>query len=68
MIGLPFEDDSDIEAIIQLVENIVKRVRKRLNINITISPFIPKPLTPFQWCRMRDRDELLLKQYILKKH
>ncbi len=49
MIGLPFEQKSDIAAIPELIEQIVKLAGKKLHINITISPFIPKPFTPFQW-------------------
>lgn len=59
MIGLPFETDEDIQAIIDLIYKIIKLSGKRLQINVTISPFVPKPLTPFQWAEMEDKDELL---------
>ncbi len=49
MIGLPFEQKEDIAAIPQLIDKIVQLAGKKLKINITISPFIPKPFTPFQW-------------------
>ncbi len=49
MIGLPFEQEQDITAIPQLIDKIVAIAGKKLHINITISPFIPKPFTPFQW-------------------
>ena len=49
MIGLPFEEKSDIQAIPELIDKIVKIAGKKLHINITVSPFIPKPFTPFQW-------------------
>jgi len=49
MLGLPTETDEDIEAIIRLAELLLQRGRKQLNLNITLSTFIPKPFTPFQW-------------------
>ncbi len=51
MIGLPTETDEDVLAIAELlnkVGGIVKRNKGR-NLNVTISPFSPKPATPFQW-------------------
>ena len=53
MIGLPTETEADIEGIISLAERaraISKEVAGRYkNINISISTFVPKPHTPFQW-------------------
>jgi radical SAM family uncharacterized protein/radical SAM-linked protein len=49
MLGLPTETDEDIEAIIRLAELLLQRGHKQLNLNITLSTFIPKPFTPFQW-------------------
>ncbi|MCF7920662.1 MAG: TIGR03960 family B12-binding radical SAM protein [Candidatus Cloacimonetes bacterium] len=66
MIGLPFEEWSDIEAIVELVEKIIRLAKKHLQINITISPFVPKPFTPFQWAALGNRDELLEKSLYLK--
>lgn len=67
MIGLPFEEWSDIEAIIDLVEKIIGLAKKRLQINITVSPFVPKPFTPFQWAALGDKEELLKKSIYLKQ-
>jgi len=56
MIGLPTETDEDLEAICELVKKLRglknKKSGKKLNlkINVSISTFIPKPHTPFQWC------------------
>ncbi|MCL1864288.1 MAG: TIGR03960 family B12-binding radical SAM protein [Spirochaetes bacterium] len=48
MIGLPACDEVDeAEEIISLLKDLVKRGRGRKDINVTISPFIPKPHTPF---------------------
>ncbi len=55
MIGLPFETDEDIEAIIDMAKKI-KEYRLALKskglITLSINPFIPKPFTPFQWLPM----------------
>ncbi len=59
MVGLPFETDEDIDAMISLIDRINQISRKRLNFNITISPFVPKTFTPFQWSPMLPRDQLL---------
>ena len=61
MMGLPFESDDDLEAIAKLVkkiEDISKKMKPRKQISISLSGFIPKPFTPFQWCRQASMDEL----------
>ena len=61
MIGLPEETDEDIDAIVDLSHKILetaKRYNRRPNINITISPFVPKAHTPLQWDRLESRDVL----------
>ena len=47
MVGLPTEGEEDIEAICSLSKRLAKRFRGR--ISVSISGFIPKPFTPFQW-------------------
>ena len=56
MIGLPGETMDDIHAILSLVRKIRhtilshRHTTKRLGrITLTISPYVPKPATPFQW-------------------
>lgn len=49
MIGLPGCDEhNEAEAIVALLRRILQAGKKRLGINVTVSPFIPKPHTPFQ--------------------
>jgi len=48
MIGLPGESPDDVRAIVELV----RRIREAESggwIRLTVSPFVPKPFTPFQW-------------------
>ncbi|MDA3871964.1 MAG: TIGR03960 family B12-binding radical SAM protein [Candidatus Marinimicrobia bacterium] len=51
MIGLPTENDEDIAGIVDLIKRISEMSKSygRIRINVSISTFIPKPLTPFQW-------------------
>lgn len=57
MIGLPTEQAEDVEGILKLIKEIKKvtiKSKRPVKINVTISPFIPKPHTPFQWESMRE--------------
>lgn len=52
MIGLPTETDQDLKGIVDLVEDLrkIKGSRGRPGkINVSVTTFIPKPHTPFQW-------------------
>lgn len=51
MIGLPQEKDEDIEDLISFIKEIKSRIPS-VKLTVSISPFIPKPHTPFQWRRM----------------
>jgi radical SAM-linked protein len=67
MIGLPGEEDEDIDAIVQLLDNMIAISRKKLQINVSLSPFVPKPFTPFQWAGMENK-EVLLARALQVKH
>lgn len=61
MIGLPFETDADVQAIVDLTQDIkerflnVSRKKNRMGaITLSINAFIPKPATPFQWAALTD--------------
>jgi len=70
MIGLPTEKDEDMEAICKTAVKalkIAKQYTKRfVNINVGISPFVPKPHTSFQWYNQSPFDELKNKKDYLK--
>jgi len=52
MIGLPgCEDYDEADLMIKFLKKIYHTWKKRKEINVTISPFVPKPHTPFQWER-----------------
>lgn len=55
MVGLPFETDADIEAIVEMAEKVKQRMEAlggRGTLTLSVNPFIPKPMTPFQWLPM----------------
>jgi radical SAM family uncharacterized protein len=60
MIGLPRETDEDIEGIVRTAREcarIGRETRRRhTEINVTISPFVPKPHTPFQFAPFAEFD------------
>ena len=70
MIGLPTEKDEDIEEIYNMVKEILKiakaHTKKFVDINVTISPFIPKPHTPFQWLGQNSLEEIKRKLNFIK--
>lgn len=58
MIGLPFEEEEDIDAIIDLAERLKDYMEEKGSkgiLTLSVNPFIPKPFTPFQWEPMADR-------------
>jgi radical SAM family uncharacterized protein/radical SAM-linked protein len=59
MIGLPVPGGSEAEAdaIIDFFERLYARVRIQLNVNV--GTFVPKPHTPFQWLAQIGEDEAL---------
>lgn len=58
MIGLPGETAEDLRGIVETARqcaNIGKEVRgRRPDINVTISPFVPKPHTPFMFAGFQE--------------
>jgi radical SAM family uncharacterized protein/radical SAM-linked protein len=70
MIGLPTETDEDLEAIVGLCRKALREARKTkgsAQINISISTFIPKAHTPFQWEAQAPPEEVRRKQTLLRK-
>ncbi len=52
MLGLPTETREDLDAIVDLcckVRDAAGRGGPRLQVTAALSPFVPKPFTPFQW-------------------
>lgn len=67
MIGLPEETPHDIEGIIDLVRKISKSFHNK-QIKLSISPFVPKAHTPFQWARQEKVEDIMEKERYLKRN
>ena len=74
MIGLPTETKEDIDGIIVLAQNVLdigkeywRKGQKKPTVNVSISSFVPKSHTPFQWEAQERQDVLLEKQAYLRK-
>ena len=70
MVGLPTETDEDLAGIVALVREVIGAGQKILGtpprIHLSVSSFIPKPHTAFQWAAMDDGDTLAAKQEYLR--
>lgn len=71
MIGLPTETDEDLDGIIRLVNELhaVGRsaTKRHVQLNVSVSTFVPKPHTPFQWMGQIGMDEVQRKQSHLER-
>jgi radical SAM family uncharacterized protein len=70
MLGLPTETIEDVEGIIHLVDKIRsagKRAGGMPRLRVSLSTFIPKPHTPFQWLAQESEPELNAKHELLKR-
>ncbi|MFA5411027.1 MAG: TIGR03960 family B12-binding radical SAM protein [Candidatus Omnitrophota bacterium] len=70
MTGLPFEEERDLDGIIEF-SLAVSELRRKLcrrpaQVNISVNTLIPKPHTPFQWFKMEDLQSIRDKQGYLR--
>ena len=70
MVGLPTETIDDMEGIIQLVDKVRSMGRRAKGgmpqVRVSLSTFIPKPHTPFQWVAQESEQQLSAKHEVLK--
>jgi len=69
MIGLPTETDQDIDEIIALsikCKEIIERKQSTVRIILSVSPFVPKAGTPFQWMPMEHLEVINKRLDLLK--
>jgi radical SAM superfamily enzyme YgiQ (UPF0313 family) len=73
MIGQPTETDEDVEAIAGLVRRMLERLRVPDatgrpfgRLTLSISSFVPKPWTPFQWAPFAGAEALSAKLEVIK--
>lgn len=71
MIGLPTEKEEDVKGIIELSQRISsqgERLRVHPQISVSVSTFVPKPHTPFQWETQLSLGEMKEKLQFLKEN
>ena len=74
MLGLPTETDEDLKGIAELGQKIVnlyydnpnRPKGKAVSVSISVSTFVPKPFTPFQFEPQIDENEIRRRQEFLK--
>ena len=75
MIGLPTETDEDVLGIAELTRRISRQFYempkekrgKGLRMTVSVSTFVPKPHTAFQWCAQVSPDEIMRRQALLRE-
>ncbi|KAF1085616.1 Radical SAM superfamily protein [Sporotomaculum syntrophicum] len=73
MIGLPTETDEDLQGIANLARKVLERGRRlvrakgRLKVTVSVSSFVPKSHTVFQWEPQNSIAELKRKQALLRE-
>lgn len=71
MIGLPSEKMEDVEAIVDLCSRIRSYFRNqtsaKINLSVSVSTFVPKSHTPFQWEPQLSMSEITLRQQIIQQ-
>lgn len=71
MVGLPTETDADVEELIDMTRQLARLQRAcgepGGRLRLSINPFVPKALTPFQWSPMASPREVKRKLNHIKK-
>ncbi|HLT22469.1 MAG TPA: TIGR03960 family B12-binding radical SAM protein [Bacteriovoracaceae bacterium] len=72
MIGLPTEEDEDVIAIMETSGKAKRKAQecgvRNPTVTVSVSSFVPKPHTPFQWASMITHSEIQRKQNLLKDY
>lgn len=69
LIGLPTEEDEDVIGIAEMAARCVaagRRHNRSVAVTASVGGFVPKPHTPFQWCRQDTAAELARKVDLLR--
>ncbi len=70
MVGLPSEVEGDLREIVALSQKVSRqggRGKRRAGVNVSISTFVPKPHTPFQWEPQLALEEIEERQRYLRE-
>lgn len=75
IVGLPTETYADLDEMAALLDQIryksryikkIKELKHSLDVTCTLSIFVPKPFTPFQWAGQMNLDEISKRIHYLK--
>lgn len=66
MIGLPTETEADVLEIAELARRITRAFPGK-SVTVSVSSFVPKPHTPFQWAAQEPIESLRRKQDLLRE-
>ncbi|PJA52417.1 MAG: B12-binding domain-containing radical SAM protein [Candidatus Marinimicrobia bacterium CG_4_9_14_3_um_filter_48_9] len=69
MLGLPTETEADLDGILDMIHSVRRMSQSygHIKINVTLSTFIPKTNTPFQWELQSDKSVIREKIEYLKR-
>jgi radical SAM family uncharacterized protein/radical SAM-linked protein len=67
MLGLPGEREEDLEGIVDLAGKALRTAQNRGQITVSLSTFVPKAHTPFQWQRQIGVGEITARQEFFRK-
>jgi radical SAM family uncharacterized protein len=72
IIGQPFETDEDVIGIAELCNKVIQvgrqKIGGRAKLNVSVSTFIPKPHTPFQWSPMNTPEMIRHKHQLIREN
>jgi radical SAM family uncharacterized protein len=71
MLGLPGETDTDLDGLIKMAKSVGSVCRvfgKRRHATVSLSPFVPRPLTPLQWEAQVPPEEILRRVNYIRKN
>lgn len=78
MLGLPGETEEDLIGIADMAKKVLEigqeirkntdQKMKKIEVQVNVTTFIPKPFTPFQWVKMTSLSEIRKKISFLQKH
>ncbi len=66
MLGLPSETEEDLLGIVDLSRKVSAAGKHRRQVTASVSTFVPKPHTPFQWAAQLSLEETEARQKLLR--
>ncbi len=67
MLGLPTETEEDLLGIVDLSRKVSAAGKHKRQVTASVSTFVPKPHTPFQWAEQVSLEETEARQELLRK-